>query len=169
MNFRRCSISGRISAAMIASEPLNFSFPSPLDRATGRERGDLVDAAPLQPHVARHFIQPPALADRDRAALRPHRAHSCCRSYIHFDLERGIEPRIDRAVPDLAEAAAFRTPAVRRIEGEQPRVEFLERLPATRATHFRGDDVRNVARVQDARRSAPDLERALQQFLHAGR
>ena len=73
-------------------------------------------------------------------------------------------PVCNSLIPDFAKAAAFFARAVRRIEREQPRIEFLEGAAATRATHLRAHDGESMLRVEQMRRAAADIERALHQI-----
>ena len=50
---------------------------------------------------------------------------------------------------------------MRRVEGEQTRIELLEGAPATRAAHLRAHDREPILRIEQMRGAAADIERAL--------
>src|ERR1700738_2769970 len=50
------------------------------------------------------------------------------------------------AVPDCADPAAFLTRAMRRIEGKESRIQFLEGAAASRTTHLRAHDRETIFR-----------------------
>ncbi len=62
------------------------------------------------------------------------------------------------AFPNLAEPSAFLAGTMRRIEGEQPRIEFLKRAPATGATHLCAHHREPTFRIEQMRGAAPDIE-----------
>jgi hypothetical protein len=63
-------------------------------------------------------------------------------------------------VPDFAEAAAFFTRAMRRIERKQTRIEFFKRASAAWAAHLGTHHGQPILRIEQTRRAAPDFERA---------
>ena len=67
-------------------------------------------------------------------------------------------------IPDFAEAAAFFARAVRRIEREQTRVQLFERASAIRAAHLGAHHGQFVLCIEQVRRAATDIERALREI-----
>ena len=112
-----------------------------------------------------NFVQPHALAARTRprfALLQPF----VLPLLRHLDLNGRLELRIDIRLPDFSKAVALLAPPVRRIEGEQPRIQLLKRLPAARATHLRAQHGHTLARVEQLGRAFADFQRPQDHLAH---
>ena len=68
------------------------------------------------------------------------------------------------AVPDFAETTAFFAGAMRRIEGEEARIEFFKSASAPRTAHLRAHHGQTMFGIEQVRRAAPDVERALDEI-----
>ncbi len=146
---------------------LEPQFPQQGLRVAHGFRGDIVDGPVADADVARDGVEPRALAARaghGLAFIEP----LVLALFVHLGLERALALGRLRGVPDLAKAAADRTPAVRGIEREEARIEFLEGVAALRAIHFRAEDGRMAFGIEQPRRALADLERALDQRAHLG-
>ncbi len=108
----------------------------PGERGLRRHAGDLVERAALEADVARDFVDARAAALGTRlrlAGVEPF----VLPLLVHLELDLRVEPLVDPDLPDLAKALAFRAPAVRRVEGKEPRIELLERVAAAAGSSSR--------------------------------
>ena len=154
--------------AMVFWLPRKRSLPISLQRFAGRERGEIVDRRDLAPARAARSDSDASHDRPDILALRLHRSIPIrARPRVRFPgpIRRCPPCRFATiAIPDFAEPAAFFAGAVRRIEREQTRIEFLEGAAAARTTHLRAHDRESMFRIEQMRGAAADIERALDQI-----
>src|SRR4029077_399456 len=112
----------------------------------------------MEEDASRGFIDACSTADRTRTCF------AIIKNLVAAFLgELGFEFRVEVllriVLPHLSKAAAMRAPAVRRVEGEKPRIERLKGASALRAIHFRADDVKLPFSVSNASRAFADFKR----------
>ena len=131
------------------------------------ERGEIIDRLILQAHMPRNRVEARSVTRRARhrfVFIDPFE-FAIGRQLIFQNGITGVfRAGLFFAVPNLAEPAAFLASAVRRVEREQARIEFFERASAARATHLRAHDGDAMFPIEQVRRAASDIERALHEI-----
>ena len=121
--------------------------------------------------MARHRVQTRAAAARAFARflfVNPFR-FALCRQFVLQDrIAISACAGLQIAVPNFTKPAAFLARAMRRIEGEQARVELFERPAAPWAAHLRAHDRESSSfGIEQTRGAATDLQRAVNNVARA--
>ena len=143
----------------------NFLFvsskPKPLnalERSIGSESRDAGNCFSMEEDAPSGFVDACSTADRAGTCLAI--LKNLVAAFLReLSLERRIEVLLRIILPHLAEAAAMRAPAVRRVKGEKPRIQRLEGAAALRTIHFRAYDVELPFAVPNASRALANFKR----------
>ena len=142
---------------------VEFDFAKLRERFADGEMHKRAERPVLEPDIARDLVEPRSVALG--AALRFAFFEPFVAAFlVHLGLQRRVGFR-SRAFPDFAKAVAEFAPAVRGVEREQARVEFLERFATAGAAHFRAQHRELPVGVAQSRGAFADLQRAPEDLL----